>query len=610
MGRVSRRASTFIATLVLLLALGASPAAAGGSTLQTLINQDRATNGGLPALAWSDCLASVAMANAQRIANQGFLSHTDGPTNDLKCGVGATSAGENVAYISSGINDTQVNTMYMNSPGHRANILGNYTYVATAWVVAPNGYAYNAEEFLNAPSLVPSPPTGNTFYFAEGFTGGGFTETLSILMPNQSGSATIDFYTAAGHLPTITRSLTAGQVWVEDVNADAGPNQQVSAIVALSGPGVVERTMHFNYGNWHGSTDVVGTPLPQTEWDFAEGSTLSIFSEFLTMQNPYPAPVVVDLNYATDMGAHPVKTLTLAGLSRTTVAVYQGDLTNNPGCTASSNCGVGGGIVGVSVQVKSRGFPIVVERPFYVNGYNFGAGIIRDGHDAFGANAAATQWNFAEGNTLAGFNEYLTLQNPGGNWANVTLTYQYDLGTATRTLSLSPMSRQTVLVFDAAHHGLGAGYVGVSVQITADQPIVAERPMYMVRDFGSGPVAGAHVVVGATALSKLFGFSAASTLAGDNDYLTIQNPNGVAANISIAYYTTGGKVTKAFAVAANSRHTVLVFSNNGEGIGPNLSPLGMVVTSDQPILVEKATYGSNPASYGATDTAAYSPSSF
>src|SRR5207249_2152763 len=59
-------------------------------------------------------------------------------------------------FISSGINDTQVNTMYMNSPGHRANILGNYNFVATAWVVAPNGYAYNAEEFLNAPSLVPT----------------------------------------------------------------------------------------------------------------------------------------------------------------------------------------------------------------------------------------------------------------------------------------------------------------------------------------------------------------------------------------------------------------------------------------------------------------------
>ena len=596
--------------IALLFTLGASPASAAGSTLQNLINQDRATNGGLAALAWSDCLASVAMANAQRIANQGYLSHTDGPNNDLNCGVGSTYAGENIAYISSGIDDNQVNSMYMNSAPHRANILGNYTYVATAWVIASNGYAYNAEEFLNASSLVSSPPIGNTFYFAEGFTGSGFSETLSILMPNQSGSATIDFYNAAGHLLTLNRSLTAGRVLVEDVNADTGPNQQVSAIVVLSAPGVVERTIHFNFGSWHGSTDVVGTPQPQLEWDFAEGSTLSIFSEFLTMQNPYPAPVVVDLNYATDSGAHPVKTLTLPPLSRTTVAVAQGDATNNPGCSASSNCGVGSGIVGVSVQVKSRGFPIVVERPFYVNGYSFGSGVIRDGHDAFGANAASRQWSFAEGNTLAGFNEYLTLQNPGTSSANVTLKYQYDLGTATRTLTLNPQSRQTVLVFDTAHYGIGAGYVGVSVLVTSDQPIVAERPMYMVWNFGTGPVAGAHVVVGATAFGKLFGFAAASTLNGDNDYLTIQNPNGIAANISLDYYTSGGKVTKTFAVAANSRHTVLVFSDNGEGLGPNFSPLGIVVASDQPVLVEKPTYSSNLATYGATDTSAYSPPSF
>jgi uncharacterized protein YkwD len=37
--------------------------------------------------------------------------------------------------------------MFMNSPEHRANILGPYHYVATAWVVAPNGYAYIAVEF-------------------------------------------------------------------------------------------------------------------------------------------------------------------------------------------------------------------------------------------------------------------------------------------------------------------------------------------------------------------------------------------------------------------------------------------------------------------------------
>jgi cysteine-rich secretory family protein len=154
------RRSAIIAVAGTLAVFGGSPApaqaASTGSTLQTLINQDRAA-AALAPLAWSDCLAAVALENAQRIANQGYLSHTDGPTKDMACGVGSTGGGENVAYISSGIDDTAVNTMYMNSPGHKANILGAYSYVATAWVVAPNGYAYNAEEFLNASSVIPGP---------------------------------------------------------------------------------------------------------------------------------------------------------------------------------------------------------------------------------------------------------------------------------------------------------------------------------------------------------------------------------------------------------------------------------------------------------------------
>ena len=126
------------------------------SAQQTLINQDRAA-ASLPALAWSSCLAAVAVQNAERIMTQGFLSHTNAPTLDLGCGQGATQGGENIAYISSGINDPQANTMFMNSPGHKANILGPYQYVATAWSVAPNGWAYIAEEFLGASApLVPA----------------------------------------------------------------------------------------------------------------------------------------------------------------------------------------------------------------------------------------------------------------------------------------------------------------------------------------------------------------------------------------------------------------------------------------------------------------------
>ena len=447
-------------------------------------------------------------------------------------------------------------------------------------------------------------PVTTTFYFAEGFTGAGFKESLSVFMPNQSGIVPVDFSTPAG---TFRRygAVTEGLVSVFDVNGVLGPEQQVSAKVTLPGPGIAERVMHFDNGTWHGSTDVVGVNQPRTEWDFAEGSTLSAFAEYLSIQNPNPSPVAVNLQYATDAGAQPLKTLTMQPGSRTTVAVYAGDRNNNADCDPLTTCGVGPGIVGVSVQVTASA-PIVAERPMYVMNYSFGAGKIRDGHDAFGANGVAKVWNFAEGTTLSGFNEYLSLQNPGPLDAALTLTYFYDYGTKNVLMTVKAHTRETVIVNDPAHHGLSAGYVGVSTQVTSDQPIVAERPMYIYRDFGSGPVAGAHDVVGATSPGQLFGFAEASTLPGDNDYLSIENPNAAAATVAITYYTDSGFVPVQVVVPAKTRHTVQIFSST-EGVGPNQHPIGITVSSSVPVLVEKPTYSSNSATYGATDTMGYTP---
>ena len=124
-----------------------APAIAIGSYQQVLINRDRAA-AGLRPLTWSSCLASVAAANAVRLSRQGWVPpyHTNGPSLDLGCHLG-NQAGENVGYWSGGINDAQLNTMFMNSPEHHANIMGPYHYVATAWAVAPNGAAYVAVEF-------------------------------------------------------------------------------------------------------------------------------------------------------------------------------------------------------------------------------------------------------------------------------------------------------------------------------------------------------------------------------------------------------------------------------------------------------------------------------
>lgn len=123
----------------------APPAIVIGSSQQALINQNRGA-AGLGPLTWNGCLAGIAAQNAQRMARAGQISHAGGANQDLGCGLGST-AGENVGYWSGGINDGQLDSMFMGSPGHRANIMGNYRYVGTAWAIGSNGAAYIAVEF-------------------------------------------------------------------------------------------------------------------------------------------------------------------------------------------------------------------------------------------------------------------------------------------------------------------------------------------------------------------------------------------------------------------------------------------------------------------------------
>jgi hypothetical protein len=378
----------------------------------------------------------------------------------------------------------------------------------------------------------------------------------------------------------------------------------------------------------------VGVTQPATEWDFAEGSTLSFFSEYLTLENPNSSAVPLTLHYVTNTGLTPTKTITLPANSRTTVQVFSGAPADGS-CTISAgstaDCGIGSGFSGVSVKLVSQGLPIIAERPFYVNGHDFGSGPIHDGHDAFGANGPAMQWNFAEGTTLPGFNEYLTLQNANAMASTVDLHYYNQLGAqATKMVTLPAQTRTTIQVFSGAFSdsscavvngagvgcGVGPGIDGVAVQVNVrpgNPPIVVERPLYMVHDFGTGPVAGAEDVVGATQLAQQFGFAWASTQPGDNDFLTIENPNPVPATITIRYFGPTGPIGTAFsfAMGAHLRKTI----NIGDpttlgGVGPGQAKVGIILSASQPVQVEKPTYSSNALTYGATDTGGYSPNSF
>jgi len=94
----------------------------------SLVNQDRAASGVAP-LAWSGSLARVAQFRAQDMLNRNYFSHTDPATGQLAFvqllhlwGIPYSSAGENIAW-STNPSMAAINTMFMNSPEHRANIL-------------------------------------------------------------------------------------------------------------------------------------------------------------------------------------------------------------------------------------------------------------------------------------------------------------------------------------------------------------------------------------------------------------------------------------------------------------------------------------------------------
>ena len=122
------------------------PSVAVRSTQQSFINQDRARYHLAP-LTWSSCLYNVARYEAAHLAQPGVtFKHYDGVSRDLSCHLGR-QVGENIGWYSGGINDTWMNNAFMASAEHKANILGPYHYVATAWAVDATGKAFIAVEF-------------------------------------------------------------------------------------------------------------------------------------------------------------------------------------------------------------------------------------------------------------------------------------------------------------------------------------------------------------------------------------------------------------------------------------------------------------------------------
>ncbi|MCA9665291.1 MAG: hypothetical protein KC503_06875 [Myxococcales bacterium] len=114
------------------------------SEVLVIVNQERAKQGLAP-LACDLKASAVARKYSEYMCTAGFFSHTgaDGssPWDRLSAGgVDFRGAGENIAAGQT--SPASVMNSWMNSSGHRANILGNYTHIGIGYNNCGKGYKH------------------------------------------------------------------------------------------------------------------------------------------------------------------------------------------------------------------------------------------------------------------------------------------------------------------------------------------------------------------------------------------------------------------------------------------------------------------------------------
>ena len=131
-----------------------------------ILNTERATLGKSPVAA-NSCLSTAAYLHSEDMAERGYFSHTslDGRTFDQRIiAAGYTnyvSLGENIAYAYGAPDAAKVYEMWKNSPGHYANMMGDFN-EAGLGVYSKNGYTYYTLDLgksrsVTLPTLSPTP---------------------------------------------------------------------------------------------------------------------------------------------------------------------------------------------------------------------------------------------------------------------------------------------------------------------------------------------------------------------------------------------------------------------------------------------------------------------
>ena len=135
--------------------------------------------------------------------------------------------------------------------------------------------------------------------------------------------------------------------------------------------------------------------------------------------------------------------------------------------------------------------PFLAERPMYFAYPGMGNWGWTGGHCVIGTPEAARNWFFAEGYTGGGFEEWICIQNPGADDAQVTITYYPEGSTSVEKepFTVKAKTRETICVNLHAGEGLS-----LCAEVVSTRPVIVERPMYF--SYGPQGWTGGHDVMG------------------------------------------------------------------------------------------------------------------
>ncbi|GAC1432025.1 MAG: hypothetical protein NVSMB65_05620 [Chloroflexota bacterium] len=292
-------------------------------------------------------------------------------------------------------------------------------------------------------------------------------------------------------------------------------------------------------------------------WYFAGASTFGGETPRLSLLNPNGQSATVTVTIMA-VGRPPVSTtLTAAAHARLTV-----DLRNT---------------VGAGVQ-----FGLVVRANRTISA---GLTQLRANADQWstpGISAPMTSWYLAEGYTGLTFKETISILNPGGTPAIVTLRLLPFNGKAPRTVTytLAGERELVVRVNDLMPRQ------SVSALITSTQPVVTQRTM----TFGTGDY-GAHAKLGSNLSSVTWFLAEGSTLNGFETFLTVLNPNPAQeAFVTASYFSRTG--------ASLGNQTIRIDPLHRGNFKLNdlvrSSGIATIVSSNVPVVVERPMYFGPP----------------